>query len=568
MSEMTFTYDQYVQDVLSGKQVACRWVKLACQRHLDDLEKGEERGIHFDHEAAQLTIAFFSLLKNSKGEWAGQYLVLQPWQQFTIAMIFGWKRADGNRRFRIAYEEVARKNGKSTIGAGLGLKLLLADGEPGAEIYTAATKKDQARIIHSEATRMAKSSPAIQKMVQIVRDNIYIVDTASKYEPLGADADSTDGLNVHGGLIDELHAHKTNELFEVLNTATGSRRQALIFEITTAGFNRQTICFEHNEYTKKVLSGIIQDDSWFGIIYTLDIEEDKDGNFRGDDWEDETVWVKSNPNLGISKKIEDMRKKAKLAKEIPSALNAFLRKELNVWTQSETKWVPREHWDLCGDAVNPDGLQGRTAYAAIDLSSNSDITAYILVFPPNKEGDKFQVLRRFYVPDEAIYERTHNDRVPYEAWLREGHITNTPGNVTDYDFIIEQIDQDMQVFDIKELAFDPWGSTMFQTKVQELCGEDFLVQFRQGYRSMSPAMKEMERLILNHMLAHGNDPVLNWMADNLVVRTDPAGNIKPDKEKSLEKIDGMVALAMAIDRCVRHEGPDTSVYEERGMVVI
>lgn len=565
---MKFAYRQYADDVLSGKQVACQWVMLACQRFVDDLEHGDERELHFDDQTAQQVIAFFALLKQSKGEWAGQYLILQPWQQFIVANLFGWKKADGNRRFRNAYIEVARKNGKSTLGAGLGLYLLLADGEPGAEVYSAATKREQARIIHSEATRMAKSSPAIRKEVEIVRDSIYIVNTASKYEPLSSDYNSMDGLNLHGGIIDELHAHKTREVYDVLDTATGARRQALIASITTSGFNRQTVCWDHHEYSEKILSKIIQDDSWFCIIYTLDIKEGKDGQIEGDDWEDESVWIKSNPNLGVSKKWADMRQKAKRAGEMPSALNAFLRKELDIWTQAETKWIPREHWDQCGEAVDPDGLRGRTCYAAMDLSSTSDITAYLLVFPPATDDDRYQVLRRFFIPEEAMHKRSHEDRVPYDVWVRQGYIHATPGNVIDYDFILEKIFTDAETYDIKELAYDPWNATMMQTKLMERFGDEFLVQFRQGYKSLSAPTKELERLILQHMIAHGNDPVLNWMADNLVVREDPAGNIKPDKEKSTEKIDGMVALIMALDRCTRHEGPQESIYESRGLETI
>ena len=566
---INFSYHQYAENVVSGKQVACEWVKLACQRHLDDLEDGDARGLFFDDAEAKKAIAFFALLKQSKGEWAGLHLLLEPWQQFVIASLVGWKtRKTGYRRFRTSYLEVARKNGKSTLAAGFGLYLLLADDEPGAEIYSAATKRDQARIIHSEATRMAKSSPSIAKLVDIVRDNIYITDTASKYEPLGADYDTLDGLNIHAGIIDELHAHKTRDVYEVLNTATGSRRQPILFEISTSGYNRQTICWEHHEYTKKVLSGIVEDDSWFGMIFTLDRSESQQNDDQGDDWANERVWIKANPNLGVSKKLDDMRRKARLAKEMPSALNSFLRKELDIWTQSETKWVPREHWDQCGLAVDPDGLKGRIAYGGLDLASTTDIGAYILVFPPATDEDHYQVLRRFYVPEYAMHERTRRDMVPYESWVRQGYIKATPGNVIDYDFILSQIDQDMQAYDIKEMAFDAWGASRIQTQLIDLGGEDFLVQFRQGYKSMSPPMKELEKLILDHKLAHGNDPVLNWMADNLVSTEDPAGNIKPDRSKSTEKIDGMVALIMALDRAVRHEEPKQSVYETRGLEVI
>jgi len=549
----------YIEDVLSGRVPACHWVKRACQRHLDDLENGPDRGLHFDAGEGQLAIDFFSLLKHSKGEWAGQVLHLEPWQQFVVWNLFGWRREDGTRRFRTAYLEVARKNGKSTMAAGIGLYLLVADGEPGAEVYSAATKRDQARITHSEATRMVKSSPSLRKRLTVFKDNIHIQDTASKYEPLSSDYNSLDGLNIHGAIIDELHAHKTRDLWDVLETATGSRRQPLMFPITTAGYNRETICFLQHEYTEKILDGVVQDDSFFGIIFTLD---------EGDDWEDEGCWIKSNPNLGVSKKLDDMRRKATRAKEMPSALNAFLRLELNIWTQSETKWINLAHWTACAKAVDADGLRGRTCYGGLDLSSNIDVSAFVLVFPPQAEGDDYQTLCRFWIPQEAMVERSRRDRVPYLTWVRQGFITATEGNVIDYAWILHQIDQDMQTYDIKEIAFDRWGATKIQTELMDRGGEDFMVQFGQGFVSMSPPMKELERLILEHKLAHGGNPVLAWMANNLVARVDPAENIKPDKEKSIERIDGMVALIMALDRALRHEPRKPSVYEQRGLTVV
>jgi len=557
MIEMTA--ERYVEDVLAGRQVACKWVKLACERHRRDLDNGSERGLWFDAKAAQVVIAFFSLLKHSKGEWAGRPVTLEPWQQFVLASIFGWKRADGTRRFRTAILEVARKNGKTTMAAGVGLYLLVADGEPGAEVYSAATKRDQARLSHGEATRMVKASPQLRREVRIFKDNIHIVDTASKFEPLGADADTMDGLNVHGAIIDEIHAHKSRDTWDLLETATGARRQPLMFGISTSGFDRQSLFFSQHEYTEKVLQGVVEDDSWFGIAYTID---------EGDDWQDEKNWEKANPNLGVAKKWDDMRRKAARAREMPSAQNAFMRLELDIWTHSETKWVNLEHWRACGKAVDEHGLRGRTCYGGLDLSSNTDTSALVLVFPPQTEDDDYVVLCRFWIPEESMHERVRRDRVPYDVWVRQGFVTATPGNVIDYDWILDQIYEDASTFDVKELAFDRWGATKIQTELMELFGEEFLVGFGQGFLGMSAPMKELEKLILGHQMAHGNNPVLTWMADNLVAREDPAGNIKPDKEKSTEKIDGMVALIMALDRATRHEGPRRSVYEDRGLETV
>ena len=549
------TAEQYVADVLSGKQVACKLVKLACERHRRDLETGSERGLWFDEAAARTAIVFFALLKHTKGEWAGRPVKLEPWQQFILWMLFGWKRDDGTRRFRTVYLEVARKNGKTTLAAGIGLYLMLADGEPGAEIYSAATKRDQARLSHSEATRMAKGSSQIRNEVKIYKDNIHIPDTASKFEPLSSDYNSLDGLNVHAALIDEVHAHKTRDLWDVLETATGSRRQPLMLAITTSGFDRQSLCYQLHEYSEKVLGRVVDDDSFLGVIYTLD---------EGDDWADEALWVKANPNLGVSKKWEQMRQGARRASEMPAALNAFLRKELDIWTQSETKWANMDRWRNCSGAVDADGLRGRTCYGGLDLSSNTDITAWMLVFPPAGDDDEYQVLCRFFIPEDSMIERSRRDRVPYDVWVRQGYVQATPGNVIDYEWVIDQIDRDAQAYDIREIAFDRWGAASIQTTLIDRGGEDWLVQFGQGFASMSAPMKELEKLILSERLAHGNNPVLTWMADNLVAREDPAGNIKPDKEKSREKIDGMVALIMALDRAVRNDS-GRSVYEMRGI---
>lgn len=584
-----FTAERYVDDVLSGRQVACRWVRLACERHRRDLKHGHERGLYFDETAAKLSIAFFGLLKHSKGEWAGKPVSLEPWQQFFQWVVFGWMRADGTRRFRTAYLEVARKNGKSTMAAGDGLLLTVADNEPGAEVYTAATKRDQARITHGEATRMVRQSAALKQELQLFRDNISSRKTYSKFEPLGKDSDSTDGLNVHGVIADEVHAWKNRDLWDVLETATGARRQPLMVAITTAGHDRQSLCFQLHDYTEKILAGIVEDDSFFGIIYTLDgAEKDADGNeiTPADDWEDEAVWAKANPNLHVSKKADDIRRKAERAKAMPAALNAFLRLEMNIWTQASERWIDPARWAACdhvppGLTVEPmtpfgeiltfmeESLAGRRCYGALDLSSNIDISSWVLLFPPEDEGSEepYWVLPRFFIPEDNIMDRVKRDRVPYDAWLRAGILTATPGNVIDYDWILDQIDDDARRFDVAEVGYDRWGASRIMTKLQELGGDNWVVPVGQGFASMSPAMKEMEKLILGQRLGHGGHPILSWMADNLVAVMDPAGNIKPDKARSREKIDGMVALIMAVDRGSRGDGAD-SVYEDRGLLVL
>lgn len=555
--------EQYARDVVEGKVTACRWVRLACERHLHDLEHGHERGLLFDRDAAERVLKFKGLLKHSKGKWAGERLILEPWQQFKDWVVFGWKNTDGTRRFRSAYIEVARKNGKSTDSAGSGLYLAFADREPGAEVYSAATKRDQARIVHQEAIRMVRKNPMLKKYIKIYKDNLSIEETASKYEPLGGDSDSLDGLNVHAAIVDELHAHKSRETLELLETGTGAREQPLIIMITTAGTDRQSVCYEKHEYTRKVLEGwkddSYTDDTWFGIIYTLD---------DGDDWRDEACWVKSNPNLGVSKKWDDMRMKAKRAGEMTSALNNFLRRELNVWTQGAVKWVNMDTWRAGGkDNIPalklPEFLKGQICYAGLDLSSTDDITAFVMIF--QGEDDEYYPICRFWIPEDNMLIRSRDQGVKYQEWVTAGYIEATPGNVIDYDFIFEQIEKDADAFNIDQIAFDRWGAARV---VQVLQNKGMtMAQFGQGYLSMSPPMKDLERMILKKQIKHGNNPVLTWMMDNVVARVDAAGNIKPDKQKSREKIDGVVGLIMALDLALRH--PEVkSIYEKRGIRMI
>lgn len=581
---MQFTAEQYVHDVLSGRQVACRWVRLACQRHREDRATGLERGLYFDETAAMTAVAFFGVLRHWKGEWAGQVVQLEPWQQFVIWSLFGWKRvADDTRRFRTAYLEVARKNGKTTMAAGIGLYLLVADGEPGAEIYTAATKRDQARIAHKDATMMVKASPQLRKVVNTFKDNLHEVPTSSKFEPLGKDSDTIDGLNVHGVIADELHAWRDAHMWDVLETGTGARRQPLMLGITTAGFDRQSLCYQQHTYTEQILNGVVEDDSWFGIIFTLDEEDlvvDEETGLAP--WQvDEGLWLKANPNLEVSKKLDQMRQDAKRAQEMPARLNAFLRLNLNIWTQAETRWINWRFWGACGQwPVDAEELAGRRCYAGLDLSTNTDISALVLVFPPLEEGGLYEVLCRFWIPGDNVWDRVRRDKVPYDVWVRDGWLETTPGNVIDYGFIKAQIGRDRELYDLRELAFDRWGSKDIIVDLQDELGftveeeeakryrKPLLVQFGQGFASMAGPMRDLERLILGGLLAHGNNPVLNWMADNLVVREDPAGNQKPDKEKSIERIDGMVALVMGLARAVLHGAGGKSVYETRGILEI
>lgn len=549
--------EQYAQDVVAGKVAAGKWIKRACQRHIDDMEHGPERGLYFDERAGQHVIDFFGFLRHSKGKWANDVFELAPWQLFILWSLFGWMRADGTRRFRVAYIEIPRKNGKSTLLAGIMLYLFFADGEEGAEVYTAATKREQAKITHSEATRMVQKSPELRKHIKIYRDNMHVIRTSSKFEPLGADSQTADGLNIHAAGVDELHAHKSRGMWDVIDTATGARAQPLIIAITTSGYDRHTVCYEQHEYSKKVLDNIIEDDAHFTYLATVDDPEK---------WDDETEWAKANPNLNISVSLDDLRRKAKKAKEQPAALNAFKRLHLNIWTESETLWLDLAKWDACKAPRTFDELVGQECYGGLDLSSTNDITAFVLLFP--RDDGAYDVLAYFWVPGESMIKRERKDRVPYPVWARQGHIEETDGDVVDYAAIRYKINALSDVFDIREIAYDRWNSSQLVNELLE-DGAD-MVPLGQGFASMSGPSKEMEKLVLQGAWCHGDNPVLRWMASNTVVQVDPAGNIKPAKNKSVEKIDGTVAEVMALAMAVSHEKDrePESPYTERGILTL
>lgn len=552
---------QYAQRVVNGRIVAGKLVKLACERHIRDLKTAEARGLVFDRASSERAIRFIELLRHSKGEWGGRRIKLSPFQKFCIGSIFGWKwRASGLRRYRKAYKEVGRKNGKSTECAGISLYLLTADGEPGAEVYTAATKRDQARIVFDETKNMVRALPPeyeLRNIISVWQHALVVEKTASKMLPLSADDKTMDGLNPHGAIVDELHAHTSRGVLDLIDTAFGARRQPVRFAITTAGSNRLSVCWEERAYATKVLEGIIDDDSLFVYIATID---------EGDDPFDESVWIKANPNLGVSVKIDYLRDQAKKAREIGTFYNEFLRLHLNVWTQAECRWMSLEQWDSCGGQVIPSALRDRPCYGALDLSSTTDLSAFVKVWPPVEDDPLWYASARFWIPRDNMQERIRKDRVPYDVWARDGLIEVTDGNVIDHDFIQAAIEDDLDNYNIEDIAFDPWNATMLTTRLAN--GGARMVQFRQGFISMSPAAKQLEKLVLARELRHGGNPVLRWMMSNVVMRTDPAGNIKPDKEKSSDRIDGIVSLVMAVGRASTAEESRKSYCATHGVVML
>lgn len=549
-SKNSSTAERYMADVLAGRIVVGQLVRRAIERHVHDLARGRERGIDFDRAAAERVLKFFSFLRHSKGEWARKPFALSPWQQCLLWILFGWKRADGTRRFRLAHVEVARKNGKSTLLSGVLLYLLLGDGEQGAEVYAAATKRDQARIVFEEAKRMAAKSPGIRRRVVALKNNLHVPATESKLEPLCSKSETLDGLNVSAAAIDELHAHPDRTLFDVIETATGARRQPLIFNITTAGFNQQSIWWELRGDALRILDGFdkpggITDDTFFCWICTLDPE---------DDWTDPRVWIKANPNLGVSVKLDDLERKAAKAQRIPSAQNNFRTKHLDEPRQQAVLWLPLDKWDACQPPAADAELLGKPCFAGLDLSTTRDVTAFVLAFPREKG---FDLRCKFWIPLATAEARSRDDRVPYLDWARQGLVTICDGEVIDYAAIRAHIVAESRLYKIQELAFDPHNATEISQQLAEQDGLT-LVEHRQGFISMNAPSKEFERLVVLGLVRHGAHPVLRWMAGNVSVKTDEAGNIKPIKPAhgDARKIDGIIAAVMPIGRAMLH--PDTS----------
>lgn len=511
----------------------------------------------FDEAAADRAVEFFErFLVHVKGRWAGCRFELMPWQRDDIIRpLFGWKRNDGTRRYRIAYIEIPRKNGKSSLAAGIALYLLFADNEPGAEIYSAAADREQAAIVFETAKAMVEASPALRRRCEIYKRSIVVPATGSSYKVLSADAKTKHGFNAHGVIFDELHVQPNRELWDTLTTATGAREQPLVVAITTAGYDRNSVCWEQHEYAEKVLKGVIDDPSYFAYIAAADKE---------DDWRDPKVWAKANPGLGVTVRLEYLKQEAKRAEEVPAYQNTFRRLHLNQWVQQQSRWIDIALWDEQGGLVVEEKLAGRTCYGGLDLSSVSDLTAWVLVFPRDDDPEEVDVLARFWCPEAQLSNSQNRYRDQYRAWAKAGYITPTPGDAIDYGFVKRQILEDAKRFRLVDLNIDQ----LFQAHqlAMELAEEGLtVVGMGQGFRSMAAPMKELERRLLARKIHHGGNPVLRFMADSVVVKQDAAGNLKPDKANSQARIDGIVALVMALDRAMRHKKPKGSVYEERGL---
>ena len=546
----------YMQAVLHGEIPACKTIIQAVERACRDHATGRERGLVYVPEDAHYVLDYGRLCKHSKGKWAGQPFEHAPWQRFITSELFGWKwEGSGLRRFKMAYIEVPKKNGKSTYMAVLGIYMLHGDEENGCEVYALATQRDQARICFDEARRMVRASEDLRQEIEVYAHNMHILRTNSLFEPLASDVDTVDGRNPHFQIVDELHRHKSRFLWDLIENTSGAREQPMVCSITTAGWDTTSVCYEQHKYALGILEGLHQNDLHFAYVAMPD---------EGDDWHDERTWRKVNPNLGHSLDIGRMRQMYKKACSVPALQNAFRRYQLDEWTEQADRWLSMDDWAACPTTFDYGGLEGQVCWGGIDLAMALDMSAFVLLF---EVDDWWVVLPRFYVPEDTVSKRVHQDKLPYDTWVEQGLLTATPGNVTDFNYIRSDILEATERYQIKSLGYDPYKATHLALQLQD----DGLpmVEVRQGPPSLSEPMQKLEAKVIAHELCHGANPILTWNAGNIVVRANVNGDIAPDKGKSQEKIDGMVALIIAINRKIATDiQTKPSIYATQAPLII
>lgn len=557
----------YANQIALGEIPVCKLVENGILRFFRDLKRSTNGGPYFlDYKAAERVMAFVEKMPHIKGPDANTPITLAPWQKFIYLNVFGWQvKETGVRRFRKVYTEIPRGNGKSTMVAPAALYMLSADGESGAEVYSAAVTRDQARIVFNTSQTMARRKSAFLKRagVNILAHAVVQDKTASTFQPLSSDARGLDGLNVHLAILDELAQHKTREVHDVIETATGKRLQPLMWMITTAGPDQGGIGFEIHDYGEKVLNRVIEDDSFFTLIYTID---------AGDDWMEPKTWIKANPNWGYSVQPDTVKQLAQRASQVASFQNAFKMKHLNVWTNASVGWLDSVHWANQAMPMDEDDFLGEECMVAIDLSSKVDVAAKVKIFRrPNdadvsrKHGYKYFIIPTLYLPEAAVRD---NRNANYAGWGLGGHLTITPGDVIDFENIEEDLKTDIEKFNVVDVPFDPWQATQL---AQRMTAEGVpMVEFPPHVRNFSEPMKEFEALVRSGLLFHNNNPVFNWMISNLVIKEDRKGNIFPRKERDENKIDGPVAAIMALARWLFYveEQKTVSVYDDTSQTVL
>jgi len=498
------------------------------------------------------------LCSHTKGRWAGVPFHLLEWQLLLIWQLFGRCKPDGNRQYRTAYCEIPKKNGKSELAAAVALILLVADDEQGAEVYSAAADIGQAGLVYAVAAQMVRNNATLKKRLRVLDSRKRIIDykTNSFYQVLSAEVATKHGLNPSGIIFDELHAQPNRHLWDVLTEGTDyARSQQVVFCITTAGvYDQNSICWEVRERARQVSEGTIEDDSLLPVLYIAD--RDKDAH------DDPEVWARVNPSINHIFTLDKIKEDWEKVSQQPSRLNNFLRFRLNMWVNQLTRWIDMYMWDSGKASVDKGSLLKRPCFGALDMSNKLDLSAFAIVFPPETSKEPYQVIVKTYCPADTIIKRSHDDKVPYVMWRDAGYLVATPGEAIDYDFIRADILKAAEIYDIQEIAYDPWNATQIALQLGETDGLP-MVEHRQGYGSMSEPCKEFEKLVVEKRIQHGNNPVLRWCVDNLVITTDAAGNIKPAKDKARERIDAAVAVIMAVGRAISFS--DYFVYNERGL---
>jgi phage terminase large subunit-like protein len=563
---------RYCADVLAGNIPACRWVRLACQRQVDDLRRKVSKDFpwHWDAARAARPCKFIELLPHIKGKWKTRTITLEPWQVFILTTAFGWVNAEGNRRYRTVYIEVPRKNGKSALSSGVALYCLCED-EPGAEIYSAATKKDQARIVFEISRRMVNKCPGLKRRfgVESEKHRLFVDDAAKEYKPLSSDEDGLDGLNIHCVIVDELHAHKSRAVWDVLDSATGSRQQPLVWAITTAGSNQQGVCYEQRGYVIDILTRRHDDDRYFGIIYSLDLAtKDEQGNvIPGDDWKDPETWPKANPNFGVSVLAADFAALVRKAVQSARSQNNVLTKRFNLWVNAAEAYYNTDAWlHKCARPVSLSDFEGEDCWIGLDLSSKVDVASKARIFRRYEkdiiggreiEQAHYYVFCEHYLPDAVLESDENANQQHYTEWHGTGHLTLTPGPAIDYATIEDGIKEDCRRFSVQAVAYDPWNAEYLR---QRLDAEGVpTIENRMGVQTMSEPMKESEALILASRLHHDGDPVLSWMIGNVVAKVDIKTNVYPRKEKPESKIDGAVAMIAGLRMVIGQERIEAGV---------
>lgn len=531
-----------------------RLERLCYARHRRDLERVADPRypFYFDDLAADRAVRFIErFCRHSKGRWAGQPFELLRWQIFIVRSLFGWKhKSDGRRRFKVAFIQVARKQGKSTLAAAIALLLTVADHEAGAEVYSASTKRDQSKIVFDEAARMVRKSPELSKYCEVIggkphsrTNNISVERLGAKFEPLSADSQTQDGLNIHGAILDEIHQWKNPDLFDVIETGTGARVQPLLLGITTPGAGQLGVCWEQRQHAENVLDEVVTDDAFFTFI----AEPEKEADFL-----DEKTWEQGNPSIDVTVRRDDLREKADRAAELISKQNSFRRLHCGQWTEQVDRWINLDVWRQCGGAFDPEILAGRPCYAGLDLASTQDLNALVFCFPPIDERPYFYYLLQTFLPSEGLKRLRRNLKQPFDIWKADGWIETTDGDVTDYEVIRKRINEAAELYDLREIAFDPWNAADLVNRLGEIDGH-VMIKISQQTAGMSDPSKRFERLLLERNIRHGDNPVLTYAAKNVSVWHDANENIKPSRKSSGGKIDPIVAAIMATGRAALHD---------------